>query len=182
MQREINNWLKRDLTPFGKVTVIKTLIVSKIVHILLSLPSPNKATFNKINKMLYEFLWDGKPDKIKRNIAKQKLENGGIAMIDIELFDKALKMTWIRRFLTGNSKWKILTSHMYPNMEEIVNYGNSFILNLSKTIQNPFWKNVMFCFYEFHSKVILTSLEELESLSFLYNENFKIGGSVIINK
>ena len=95
MQREINNWLKRDLTPFGKVTVIKTLIVSKIVHILLSLPSPNKATFNKINKMLYNFLWDGKPDKIKRNIAKQKLENGGIAMIDIELFDKALKMTWI---------------------------------------------------------------------------------------
>ena len=104
MQREINNWLKRDLTPFGKVTVMKTLILSKIVHILLSLPSPNKATFNKINKMLYEFLWDGKPDKIKRNIAKQKLENGGIAMIDIELFDKALKMTWIRRFLTGNSK------------------------------------------------------------------------------
>ena len=29
--------------------------------------------------------------------------------------------------------------------------------------------------------MILTSLEELESLSFLYNENFKIGGSVISN-
>ena len=181
MQREINNWSKRDLTPFGKVTVIKTLIISKIVHILLSLPSPNKNTFKKINKMLYEFLWDGKPDKIKRNIGKQKLEKGGIAMIDIELFDKALKITWIRRLLIGSSKWKTLAKVMFPNIENIQNFGNNFILNLSKQIENPFWENVMSYLYEFYNKVAITSSEELQATSFLYNEKFKIGGSVISN-
>ena len=45
MQKEINNWTKRDLTPFGKVTVIKTLVISKIVHILLALPSPSEKLF-----------------------------------------------------------------------------------------------------------------------------------------
>ena len=43
--------------------------------------------------MLYDFLWDGKPDQIKRRTARNKLENGGIDMIDIENFDKALKLT-----------------------------------------------------------------------------------------
>ena len=56
--------------------------------------------------MLYDFLWDGKPDKIKRDIAKLKLEKGGLNMIDIDFFDKALKLTWIRRVICGKQKWK----------------------------------------------------------------------------
>ena len=101
--------------------------------------------------------------------------------IDIELVDKALKLTWIRRFLTGNSKWKLLTIEMYPGMGKIIHYGNFFILNLSKTINNLFWINVLTYLYVFHEKVDLTNLEELHASSFLYSENFKIGGSVISN-
>ena len=32
---ELKQWAKRDLTPFGKITVIKSLILSKIVHLLI---------------------------------------------------------------------------------------------------------------------------------------------------
>ena len=42
MKQEIQLWSKRDLTPFGKITVLKALVVSKIVHILQSLPSPSE--------------------------------------------------------------------------------------------------------------------------------------------
>ena len=38
---ELNQWAKRDLTPFGKITVIKTLIISKFVHFLIALPTPS---------------------------------------------------------------------------------------------------------------------------------------------
>ncbi len=181
MQQEINNWTKRDLTPFGKVTVIKTLIISKIVHILISLPTPNKNILTRINKMLYEFLWDGKPDKIKRSIAKQKLENGGIGMIDIDSFAKALKVTWIRRILEGDTMWKKIITIMYPDIISIPKYGNYFALKLCQQISNPFWKNVMSCFYEFQSKTKITNYEEFQATSFLYNEKIQIGGSVIIN-
>ena len=102
MQKEINMWSKRDWTPFGKVTVIKTLILSKIVHLLIALPSPSNKIIKEINKMFYNFLWDGKPDKIKRSIAKQKIIQSGIDMINLELFDKALKLTWLRRLLEGD--------------------------------------------------------------------------------
>ena len=42
MATEIDKWRKRDLTPFGKITVLKSLVISKIVHLLLALPSPSQ--------------------------------------------------------------------------------------------------------------------------------------------
>ena len=34
------NWSKRSLTPLGRITVIKTFAISKLVHIFTSLPTP----------------------------------------------------------------------------------------------------------------------------------------------
>ena len=104
MIKELNHWEKRNLTPFGKITVIKTLVLSKIVHILTSLPSPSKKLLNEINKIFYNFLWSDKPDKIKRSVIKLKFREGGLGMVDIELFDKALKLTWIRKTLLNNPR------------------------------------------------------------------------------
>ena len=152
IQRDINSWSKRDLTPFGKVVVIRTLLISKIVHIFISLPTPSKNTILNINKMLFEFLWDGKPDKIKRNIAKQKLERGGINMIDIDVFDKALKLTWIRRLILGKQKWKNLICFLNPDLNEIQCFGNVFVKRVGENINNLFWSNVMKYLFELINK------------------------------
>ena len=181
MQREINSWSKRDLTPFGRVVVIRTLVISKIVHILISLPTPSKRMMLKINNMLFDFLWDGKPDKIKRCIAKQKLDNGGINMIDIDLFDKALKLTWIRRFISGNQKWKNLIIEINPNFEYFFLFGNIFIKRLAYVVDNPFWTHVMTYLGDFMYKCKIVSFEDFCATSFLYNSNYKIGGNVIEN-
>ena len=181
MQREINSWSKRDLTPFGKVTVIKTLVISRIVHILLALPSPSEKIFTRIEKMIFEFLWDGKPDKIKRSIGRNKIENGGLGMIDIRLFEKSLKLTWIRRFLNSNPKWKQMITTVYPKLTCIWKYGNNYSAMLSTTITNPFWCNVLDYFNLFNKKVDVTCLEELYETSFLYNDKIKIGNSIITN-
>ena len=37
IRTEIESWKKRNLTPFGKVTLIKAIFISKIVHILTAL-------------------------------------------------------------------------------------------------------------------------------------------------
>ena len=41
-------WNSRNLTLIGKITNIKTLMISKIIHILLSLPRPTEETFIRI--------------------------------------------------------------------------------------------------------------------------------------
>ena len=38
----LNLWSKRSLTPIGKITVIKTLALAKLVHLMLCLPTPRK--------------------------------------------------------------------------------------------------------------------------------------------
>ena len=48
---------------------------------------------------MYSFIWDGKPDKIKRITLIQNYEKGGIKMINIEKFIMSLKVTWIKKIL-----------------------------------------------------------------------------------
>ena len=181
MQRDINSWSKRDLTPFGRITVIKSLIISKIVHILISLPSPSKQMFKRINEMLYNFLWDGKPDKIKRNTAKLNLEKGGLGMIDIELFDKSLKLTWIRRILKETKKWRSLLLTLYPEINNLTFYGDEFLHHLKRNMHNAFWKDTFSYLIDFHSKIEITSTQELKTTCFQRNNKFKIGGNAIKN-
>ena len=179
MQREINAWSKRDITPFGKVTIIKSLIISKIVHILIALPSPSTVLIKKINKMLFEFLWDGKPDKIKRSTAKLKFEKGGLGMIDVELFDKSLKLTWLRKLIVGNSKWKALILTVYPELEKIPYYGDQLVDEMKTNIENPFWKDVITYFCQFHTKFLITTDQELKATCFQRNSRFKIDNLII---
>ena len=44
IRTEIESWKKRNLTPIGKVTLIKAIFISKIVHILAALPNPSEET------------------------------------------------------------------------------------------------------------------------------------------
>ena len=96
MKMEIEKWNKRLLTTFGKITVLKTNILSKCIHLLSSIE--RSETFLKAtNKIIFNFLWDGKPDKIKRSIMVSDYMSGGMKMIDIYNFERALKVNWIKK-------------------------------------------------------------------------------------
>ena len=76
---------------------------------------------------MFEFLWNHKPDKAERKTICGDYSQGGLKMVNIFLFEKALKITWIRR--TINQKdigWnKILHESNHRsinNWEEIFLY------------------------------------------------------------
>ena len=60
---------------FGKVCIIKTLAVSKIIYVAMCLTVPDKA-IKEINQILFRYLW-GKRDRIKRKSTVNMLEKGG---------------------------------------------------------------------------------------------------------
>ena len=64
-EAEIIKWQTRNLTPIGKITIIKTKILSKFIHLFLSIPI-TKCFLENLNRILFQFLWNKKPDKIKR--------------------------------------------------------------------------------------------------------------------
>ena len=95
----INKWIKRYLTPLGKVTVIKTFIMSGLNHLLLTLPNPNETFIKELNNILFKFLWSGKPDKINRNTVTLDKHLGGLKMVNMKDFITSLKLSWIRRLV-----------------------------------------------------------------------------------
>ena len=49
-----------NLSIIGKVTVIKTLALPKLVYLLTVLPNPDQKIMNRIDQMFSNFLWEGK--------------------------------------------------------------------------------------------------------------------------
>ena len=178
---ELNQWSKRDLTPFGKITVLKSLIISKIVHILISLPTPTPNMMTKLNKLFYNFLWGGKPDPVKRTTSRLKLIDGGLGMLDLYIFDKALKLTWIKRFFYSSTKWKTIVQIKYPELNAISNFGDTFLEKITD-ITNPFWENVFKYYVNFYKIFKIKTSNQLKMTSFLYNSKICVGKKTIKNR
>ena len=48
-------WKKRHLTPFGKITVIKTLALSKLIYLFSNLPDPNYNFLQELDTLFFIF-------------------------------------------------------------------------------------------------------------------------------
>ena len=57
---------------------------------------------------MFTFIWDKKPDKIKRKVLYQDYSKGGLKMLDLQQFILSLKSSWITRILDKNNhgQWK----------------------------------------------------------------------------
>ena len=68
--------------------------------------------------MFFNFVWDGKGDKVKHDIMINDYENGGLRMIDIKIFNKALKSSWVKKYLDpeNQGKWKLLFDYELQNL------------------------------------------------------------------
>ena len=52
-QKILKIWSRRNLTPFSKITVIKTLALSKLTYLFTNLPDPDKEYLKKLDKMFF---------------------------------------------------------------------------------------------------------------------------------
>ena len=173
IQSLFTQWKRRRLTLLGKVTMIKTMAISLIVHLFIALPNPSKDYVKKIEKIVYKFLWNNGPDKIKRSVIIQNCPDGGLKMIDIQSFLYYLKLKWIRRAVTGEYKWNTLSIGRL-NTSNILKYGANYV-NQAKITQNPFWTDVFEAwrkFIELGSANPL-SADDLLSEPLWFNTNFK---------
>ena len=111
LECEIAQWNRRYITPLGKITVIKSLLLSTLVHLFITLPNPSQTYIKKIENMLYTFLWNNKPDPIKRAKVIQNYEWDGLAMVDVVTFISSLKLTWLKRLSNSTATWAVIAQH-----------------------------------------------------------------------
>ena len=70
-------WKMRNLTFYGKIVVLKSLVISQIVYVASVLCVP-KSFVCKLEKIIYTFLWGSKREKVKRTVCINSIEKGGI--------------------------------------------------------------------------------------------------------
>ena len=168
----------RRLTLIGKITLIKSLLVSQLVYILTPLPTFTEA-LQKVNKLLFDFLWNGKGDKIKRTVVTKDYDKGGLKMIDINVFNQSLKVSWIKKYLdqTNRGKWEFIFD------DSLKKHGGEaiFSYNLHKEdipilgISNPFVREVIETWAELHfSDVATISSENIGDQIIWYNSLIRI--------
>ena len=63
----------------------------------------------EINRIAFNFIWEGNPAKVKRSIIIREKKRGGLKMLDFEIMDKVLKVAWTERLKTlSSASWKII--------------------------------------------------------------------------
>ena len=91
IEKLLKSWSFRNLTLLGKIAVINSLAIPKLVHLFQTLPNPTNAQLIKLNRDIPE---------------------GGLRMRHIPSFVKSLKIMWLRSLLSCSyeSDWKNLMS------------------------------------------------------------------------
>ena len=63
----------------------------------------------EIDSKCFKFIWNNKPDKVKRTSVVGKLGNGGLKIIDIQNYFMSLKASWVSRLVSNELvNWKVI--------------------------------------------------------------------------
>lgn len=104
-KKTINLWSLRGLSLFGKVTLIKSFLIPKLLYVSTILETPREI-IKQMERKVYKFLWKG-PDKVTRLSVNNSLRNGGLNLTDLETQIKAIRLSWISRVLDERvGPWK----------------------------------------------------------------------------
>ena len=132
----LNLWSIRDLTPIGRITIVKTLGLSQFVFLFQVLPDPPNSLLKEIETHIFRFIWAGKPDKVKRNTLIGCVEQGGLRAIHIKSFIQSLKCTWVKRFTNAvYAEWKF-----FFNLH-LKKYGSDYLFKCNFQIKDIIVRN-----------------------------------------
>ena len=97
IKRIVNMWKMRNLTYYGKITIIKSLLISQILYVATVYTAPPQFII-EMNKKKITFLWNSKREKLKRSVVYNYAKAGGLCMVDIESKIKSLRLSWLPIF------------------------------------------------------------------------------------
>ena len=138
----------------------------------------NNKVIKEINGRFYNFLWNDKGDKIKRNIRINDYPEGGLKMIDIDSFNRSLKAVWIKKYLdTENQEgWKSFFNLELRKYEDVVTLTGN--LNKKDTcvlkVSNPFIKEILEIWSEVIFEQTVVSEDHFLSSPLWYNSLIRI--------
>ena len=77
IQKLFNMWSQTDLSLYGKITIAKTLALSKLIFVSACIHTPPHY-IDIPNKLITDFVWNNKKSKIRRDTLIGPKERGGL--------------------------------------------------------------------------------------------------------
>ena len=88
----LNMWKTRGLTLIGKVTIIKYLILPKLVYKIMAIPiTISSCILKNTEKIFFKFIWGSRLERISRLKLCAPFVEGETNMIDLNFFSLALR-------------------------------------------------------------------------------------------
>ena len=116
LQKTLNFWSQRDISVYGRINIVKTLALSKVIFICSSMETPPRFA-EEVNRIIFDFVWNHKPAKIKKSTLIKSKKDGGLEMKDFVIFDKALKLNWVTRICSDHdAPWKYIPTSFLANV------------------------------------------------------------------
>ena len=180
-------WSTRNLSLKGKLTIINTLLIPKIIYPSTILNTPKEAV-TKIENILSKFLWNWKTPKIKKDVIIRSIKDGGIKAPCIECKIDAWKSLWAIRCLKNEDEsplWAHIVSAMLPN-ELTLGYlfkSRPSIIDLNEKCPNLniFYKNIIVNWTKIKCKT-LTTKEQIFNECLWLNNLITINGKTLYSQ
>lgn len=149
IQTILNIWKSRKLTLSGKILLIKTFALSKFVY-LASVTHIPETVVLQIEKIIFDFLWNGGKGFIKRSSIIGDISDGGLKMVDVKSLFLSQKLRWVGRYNNSNSNWKILFDEfLAPHGGDLVFHCNSSSKQVDKWHRVPiFYKDMLKSYFD----------------------------------
>ena len=81
--------------------ILKSFVLSLIGYEIEMRGIPEKSE-SEINNLLWSFIWEGKTNKIKKNICCLPKENRGMGMVNIKNFIKSKRIKSMHKIITSD--------------------------------------------------------------------------------
>ena len=184
VQSLLNMWAQRNLSIKGKITIIKSVVLPQILYVCVNLGVPEWFV-TKMNTIMYHFIWSARMDKVKRATLINKIEKGGLKMIDLETMIQSQRIIWIKRFfkLTNDASW---TFYMQYKCSKIGIQPK----DLLKCNLNPenlcitwplFYHQMLFSWFHFKADTSMLSPWNIRRNTIVFNKDILIGNQYARN-
>lgn len=178
IEKQISHCRMRNLTTLGCITIVKSILMSKLVHLFTTLPNLSPEELKRLERLLFNFIWAGKRDPIKRAKLIQDYSLGGLRMVDVSAFEKSMKLTLLKRLATSKARWSEIIATEIPGIQDTLFYGSRYLERITEKINNIFWKDVLGAFACF-SRSYNPDIPGMLSESLWFSDNTKFHRSII---
>lgn len=99
MDKILQLWKGKSITLYGKISIINSLIIPQFIYLCMSLTVPSQIFFKEYERRIFDFIWDGKPEKIKRKVLYYEYKYGGFKLLNLEALCLSLKASFVQRYI-----------------------------------------------------------------------------------